>query len=70
MTRLAAFIAAAAALAACQSDPGPRYLSGEDQISFLKPDGWTQHRDFPPFAKKSFREWWQERQKLRNRAEQ
>lgn len=30
-------------------------------------NGWTDHRDFPPFAKKSFREWWTDRQKIRNR---
>lgn len=40
-------------------------------IKWMPPplDGWTQHRDFPPFAKKSFREWWTERQKIRNRSE-
>jgi L-lactate dehydrogenase complex protein LldF len=38
-------------------------------IKFMPPplNGWTQHRDFPPFAKKSFREWWKERQQLRQR---
>ncbi len=38
-------------------------------IKFMPPplDGWTQHRDFPPFAKKSFREWWREQQQIRNR---
>ena len=38
-------------------------------IKWMPPpiSGWTDHRDFPPFAKKSFREWWAERQKLRNR---
>jgi L-lactate dehydrogenase complex protein LldF len=43
-------------------------LSGGN-IKFMPPplNGWTQHRDFPPFAKKSFREWWSERQELRNR---
>jgi L-lactate dehydrogenase complex protein LldF len=43
-------------------------LSGGN-IKFMPPPlhGWTQHRDFPPFAKKSFREWWTERQELRNR---
>lgn len=43
-------------------------LSGGN-IKFMPPplNGWTQHRDFPPFAKKSFREWWGERQALRNR---
>ncbi len=30
-------------------------------------NGWTQYRDFPPFASKSFREWWQEREALRGR---
>lgn len=36
-------------------------------ISFMPPplNGWTQHRDFPPFAKRSFREWWRDRQNLR-----
>ena len=39
------------------------------EIKWMPPplNGWTDHRDFPPFAKKSFREWWEERQKLRNR---
>ncbi|MBX3053469.1 MAG: iron-sulfur cluster-binding protein [Caldilineaceae bacterium] len=39
------------------------------EIKWMPPplSGWTDHRDFPPFAKKSFREWWEERQKLRNR---
>ncbi|MBX3000177.1 MAG: iron-sulfur cluster-binding protein [Caldilineaceae bacterium] len=43
-------------------------LSGGN-IKFMPPplNGWTQHRNFPPFAKKSFREWWRERQELRNR---
>ena len=36
-------------------------------IKFLPPplNGWTAYRDFAPFAPKSFRAWWQERQKLR-----
>jgi L-lactate dehydrogenase complex protein LldF len=40
------------------------------EIKWMPPplNGWTDHRDFPPFAKKSFRAWWEERQKLRNRA--
>lgn len=39
-------------------------------IKWMPPplSGWTDHRDFPPFAKKSFREWWTERQKIRNRS--
>ena len=39
------------------------------EIKWMPPplNGWTDHRDFPPFAKKSFRAWWEERQKLRNR---
>jgi L-lactate dehydrogenase complex protein LldF len=43
-------------------------LSGGN-ITFMPPplNAWTQHRDFPPFAKKSFREWWKERQQLRQR---
>ena len=42
-------------------------LTGGD-IKWMPPplNGWTDHRDFPPFAKKSFREWWGERQKIRN----
>jgi len=38
-------------------------------IKWMPPplNGWTDHRDFPPFAKKSFREWWAERQQIRNR---
>ena len=36
-------------------------------IKFLPPplNGWTAYRDFAPFAPKSFRAWWKERQKLR-----
>jgi L-lactate dehydrogenase complex protein LldF len=36
-------------------------------IKFLPPplNGWTAYRDFAPFARKSFREWWKERRKLR-----
>jgi L-lactate dehydrogenase complex protein LldF len=43
-------------------------LSGGN-IKFMPPplNGWTEHRDFPPFAPKSFRQWWRERQALRNR---
>jgi L-lactate dehydrogenase complex protein LldF len=38
-------------------------------IHFLPPplSGWTQSRDFPAFARISFREWWQERMALRQR---
>ncbi len=38
-------------------------------LRFMPPplNGWTQYRDFPPFAPKSFREWWQEREELRGR---
>lgn len=43
-------------------------LSGGN-IKFMPPplNGWTEYRDFAPFAKKSFREWWSEREKLRRR---
>ena len=43
-------------------------LSGGN-IHFLPPplNAWTQSRDFPPFAKTSFREWWQARMALRQR---
>lgn len=36
-------------------------------ITFLPPPlkGWTAYRDFAPFAKKSFREWWLEREQQR-----
>jgi L-lactate dehydrogenase complex protein LldF len=36
-------------------------------LKFMPPpfSGWTQSRDFPPFAKRSFRELWQERQARR-----
>ena len=39
-------------------------------IKFLPPplNGWTAYRDFAPFARKSFREWWKERKKLRGQA--
>lgn len=39
----------------------------EGNLKFLPPPfaGWTQSRDFPPFAKKSFREMWRERKKRR-----
>jgi L-lactate dehydrogenase complex protein LldF len=32
-------------------------------LKFMPPplSGWTQSRDFPPFAKRSFRELWRER---------
>lgn len=35
-------------------------------LKFMPPplNGWTQSRDFPPFARKSFRELWAERQQL------
>jgi len=38
-------------------------LSGGN-VKFMPPpfNGWTQSRDFPPFARKSFRELWAERQ--------
>jgi L-lactate dehydrogenase complex protein LldF len=41
-------------------------LSGGN-LKFMPPplSAWTQSRDFPPFAKQSFRELWQERQKRR-----
>jgi L-lactate dehydrogenase complex protein LldF len=37
-------------------------ITGKDQIDMLPPplDGWTNFRDFPPFAEKSFRDWWRE----------
>lgn len=36
-------------------------------LKFMPPplSGWTQSRDFPPFARRSFRELWQERQARR-----
>ncbi len=35
-------------------------ITGEDHITRLPPplDGWTNHRDFPPFAAESFHDWW------------
>lgn len=35
-------------------------------LKFMPPplNGWTQSRDFPPFARRSFRELWAERQRL------
>lgn len=35
-------------------------ITGEDSIKRLPPplDGWTNHRDFPPFAPESFHDWW------------
>jgi hypothetical protein len=38
-------IGSALALAACQTEPGTRFLSSEDSVSFIRPDGWKQHRD-------------------------
>ena len=37
-------------------------LTGKDHFDQLPPplNGWTDHRDFPPFAEKSFHEWWRE----------
>lgn len=36
---------------------------GGGNLKFMPPlSGWIQSRDFPPFARKSFRELWQERQ--------
>jgi L-lactate dehydrogenase complex protein LldF len=34
--------------------------AGEDSLNKLPPplDGWTKHRDFPPFAEQSFHDWW------------
>jgi len=34
--------------------------TGEDKIKSLPYplNGWTEHRDFPPFAPQSFQEWW------------
>lgn len=34
--------------------------TGQDKITQLPPplDGWTNSRDFPPFAKESFHDWW------------
>ncbi len=39
-------------------------------IKFMPPplNGWTAYRDFAPFARKSFRDWWRERSKVRRRA--
>ncbi len=39
-------------------------------IKFMPPplSGWTAYRDFAPFARKSFRDWWRARDKMRRRA--
>ena len=39
-------------------------------ITFMPPplNGWTAYRDFAPFAPKSFRQWWKERDKLRGKS--
>ena len=39
-------------------------------IKFMPPplNGWTTYRDFAPFARKSFRQWWKERNKVRRKA--
>ena len=46
---------------------GSNVLSGLNggNIQFMPPplNGWTQSRDFPTFAKKSFRDQWRERKK-------
>ena len=33
---------------------------GEDHLEQLPPplDGWTDYRDFPPFAEETFHDWW------------
>ena len=35
-------------------------VTGKDQITALPPplNGWTDSRDFPPFAQESFHDWW------------
>jgi L-lactate dehydrogenase complex protein LldF len=35
-------------------------ITGQDHLDRLPPplDGWTDHRDFPPFAKETFHDWW------------
>ena len=37
-------------------------MIGKDHIDQLPPplDGWTDYRDFPPFAEQSFHDWWRE----------
>ncbi len=40
-------------------------VTGSDHIEKLPPplDGWTDYRDFPAFAKQSFRDWWRTNRK-------
>ncbi len=37
-------------------------MTGKDHIDQLPPplSGWTDYRDFPPFAEQSFHDWWRE----------
>ncbi len=36
--------------------------TGADKLDTLPPplNGWTEHRDFPPFAEQSFHDWWRQ----------
>ncbi|MCB9138094.1 MAG: iron-sulfur cluster-binding protein [Caldilineaceae bacterium] len=59
------------AAAASFARTGSNLLAGMSggNITFMPPpfSAWTQSRDFPPFAKKSFRRQWRERQERRKR---
>jgi L-lactate dehydrogenase complex protein LldF len=49
---------------------GTRILGGKDQrLGWLPPplDQWTKERDFPSFAKRSFTEQWEERERARGK---
>ncbi|MFN8420933.1 MAG: lactate utilization protein LutB domain-containing protein [Anaerolineae bacterium] len=48
---------------------GTNLIKGKDGQLHNLPSmlgNWTQYRDFPPFAKKSFRQQWREKQKAKS----
>lgn len=47
-------------------------MRGSGNIRHLPPplNAWTRQRDFPPFAKQTFTQWWTERERARHNQEQ